>query len=102
MLREFTKNDYYTFADAEEFADGSQPLIGEYGPVLVVIDANYLYIFMENENNDDEDTWYMNSKYKEYSKDVANSIFEYIKGKSPKQIVAYLNEVFDPNYKSFK
>lgn len=36
MLRRFTKEDWYGWAGAERFEDGSEPFIGEFDDVLVV------------------------------------------------------------------
>jgi hypothetical protein len=94
-LREFTKNDWYGYAGAERFSDGSQPLIGRYGIVEIVVDANGIGVLVDDTKETEYGGWYMSSYDKKYSLDVAKSIAEWIVGKTKKQIVGYLNEILD-------
>lgn len=51
-MKPFTKYDWYELAGAERFPDGSEPLVGRYGKMIVVVDRNGLQAWLEEmENN---------------------------------------------------
>jgi hypothetical protein len=55
-LRRFEKSDWYGFAGAENFSDGTLPLIGEGQNFLLVADASGIEIDL-----DDSSSWLCNS-----------------------------------------
>lgn len=89
MMHEFTRNDRMTFAGAERFADGASPLVGEYGPLVAIIDKNGLTAFVE----DFEDQPATLTGSTDYLTDVAENILAACKGLTPKQMVRYLNSI---------
>ena len=56
MLRDFTKEDWYAYAGAEEFTDGTQPKIAskevEDCEVTVIVSNSGVQIFILNENEE--------------------------------------------------
>jgi hypothetical protein len=58
-LKEFTKIDWYGFAGAENFPEGSAPLIGEENNYFVVADANGIELHLNPDNEDEESIWYL-------------------------------------------
>lgn len=51
-MRPFTKYDWYELAGAERFPDGSEPLVGRHGKLVVCVDHNGLQAWLEEmENN---------------------------------------------------
>lgn len=87
-MREFTKFDWLSFAGASKFDDGSNPLIAEYGPLTVVIAKFGMEVYVG-------DDCYLTVEVtdKQYCIDVAKSILEQCKSKTPKQMVRVLNEM---------
>lgn len=79
-LREFTKSDWHGFADAEEFSDGSQPLIGHYQTKLVHIivlcskDTTEIEVYCDR--TDTEDNFIISNPTEQIGKYLANSIYE--------------------------
>lgn len=79
-LREFTKSDWHGFAGAEEFSDGSQPLIGHYQTKLVHIivlcskDTTEIEVYCDR--TDTEDNFIINNTTEQIGKYLANSIYE--------------------------
>jgi hypothetical protein len=61
-LHPFRRNDWYGFAGAERFADGSEPLIGDWcladgGSVLMVVSSGLSTIMLfDGDSNPDEAT----------------------------------------------
>lgn len=90
MMREFTKYDWYGFGGAEAFPNGSQPLIGTYGPLIVVIDANGLQAWLED---DEEHAFILPSHDVEYCKDIAERILKDLKNHTPREIQNYLDNL---------
>ena len=39
-MKPFTQSDWWELAGAERFPDGSEPLIGRHGLLIVVVDRN--------------------------------------------------------------
>lgn len=51
-MRRFNQNDWYELAGAERFPDGSEPWVGRYDILTVVVDRNGLQAWLEEmENN---------------------------------------------------
>lgn len=88
MMRDFTKSDWMTYSGAENFSDGSEPMLGEYGPISVVIDRYEIQVDILNENemfilDGVEDN-------KEYKQDIAERVLSEVKGKTPREVVRFL------------
>ena len=51
-MKPFTQSDWWELAGSERFPDGSEPLVGRHGPLIVVVDRNGLQAWLEEmENN---------------------------------------------------
>lgn len=91
MMRDFTKADWMTYSGAEKFSDGSEPMIGEYGPISVVIDKYEISVEALDENtifvlDGIEDN-------KEYKQDIAERVLSEVKGKTPREIERFLADL---------
>ena len=90
-MRDFTKADWMTYSGAENFSDGSEPMLGEYGPISVVIDRYEVQVDILNENemfilDGIEDN-------KEYKQDIAERVLSEVKGKTPREIERFLADL---------
>lgn len=47
VMSPFSKCDWYEFAGAERFSDGTEPYVGRYGILTVVVDRNSLQAWLE-------------------------------------------------------
>lgn len=83
-MRMFTSEDWAAFQGAQRFADGGNPLIEVYGPLVVIIDRSGLQAWVDGF----EDQGLEVSSYYgvDYLKDLAMRILAEVKGKSPKEI----------------
>jgi len=52
-LKPFADNDWDAFAGAEEFKDGSDPMISTEGEALVIADRDGIFVWL----SEDEDCW---------------------------------------------
>ena len=73
-----------TYSGAEKFSDGSEPMIGEYGPISVVIDKYEISVEALDENtifvlDGIEDN-------KEYKQDIAERVLSEVKGKTQERL----------------
>lgn len=90
MMKEFTKQDWYGYAGAEEFEDGSQPLIGGYGVLTVIVDKNGLQAWVEGR---EDEAFILMSSDKQYCVDVAENLLSEVTGMTPNRIQKVLNEM---------
>lgn len=65
-FREFTKEDWYGWAGAEEFTDGSQPLILETEEVTVVVSRDSICTYRDLPECDEFEPFYSLGATKEY------------------------------------
>lgn len=84
MMRDFTKEDWMAYSGAEKFSDGSEPMVGEYGPIIIVVDRYEVSIEALDENtmfvlDGIEDN-------KEYKQDIAERVLSEVKGKTPIEV----------------
>ena len=87
-MRRFTKNDWYAFAGAEKFEDGREPLIGEYGDLVVIHDASGIQAIVADYENE---FFQVESKNYEYCQTIAEFILSAVEGMTPREMVDYLN-----------
>lgn len=90
MMKEFTSIDWYSCAGAEKFEDGSQPLIGVYGALTVVVDRNGLQAWIEER---EDEAFILMSSDKQYCLDVAENLLSEVKGLTPNRMQKVLNEM---------
>lgn len=83
-MRIFTNEDWMAYQGAQRFADGKAPLIGEYGPLTIIIDRSGLQAWIDGA----EDEGFEVSSYYgiEYLKELAMRILSDVKGRSPREI----------------
>lgn len=84
-MRQFTKSDWYGYAGAEKFSDGSEPLIGRHKlkrdtHVNVICSRSQIDIEVYNGITDDEDTYILQMPNEQLGKLVAEQIYESICG----------------------
>lgn len=88
MMRDFTKADWMAYSGVEKFSDGSEPMVGEYGPIVLVIDK-----FEVSIETLDENTMFVLDGIednKEYKQDIAERILSEVKGKTPIEVRKFL------------
>lgn len=90
---EFTKNDWYAFAGAERFEDGGEPLIAQYGPLTVIVDADGVQSTI-NAFEDTEKCYVIRTRDKEYNIEMAQEILRTMKGKTPSQMARTFEQFF--------
>ncbi len=83
-MRDFTKADWMTYSGAENFLDGSEPMIGEYGPITLIMDR--LEISIESLNESKMFVLDGIEDNKEYKRDIAERVLSEVKGKTPREI----------------
>lgn len=90
-LREFNRGDWYDFAGAEQFADGSNPLIAEYGVhTYVIVDREGTHVcFWDNDGVVQAQVDI--PVCKEFGILIANQILSDIEGMTSDQVIEYLN-----------
>ena len=88
-MRIFTNEDWMAYQGAQRFADGKAPLIGEYGPLTIIIDRSGLQAWVDGA---EEEGFEVSSYYGvEYLKELAMRILSDVKGRSPREIQCLLN-----------
>lgn len=88
-MRTFTNEDWMAYQGAQRFADGKAPLIGEYGPLTIIIDRSGLQAWVDES---EDESFEVPSYYGvEYLKELAMRILSDVKGRSPKEIQRLLN-----------
>lgn len=88
MFKEFTETDWCAFAGAEPFSKDEQPLIAEYGPVLVILDNAGIAVCY------DEDKYfeiYLKGQ-RHYKVTIMTTFLKAIENKPPKFILDKLKE----------
>lgn len=89
MMRDFTKEDWMMYSGAEKFSEGSEPMIGEYGPVTIIADKFGVTVLLENQmfelDGIDEE--------RGYKKDVAERILKEVKEKTPREIEYFMRSL---------
>lgn len=90
-MRPFKPSDWMSYCGAERLRDGSEPLIGQYGPLVVIIDRNGLQAFVEEY---EDEAVFLEADDVSYLTDVAEEVLAEARGKTPKQILKYLESSF--------
>ena len=92
MMRDFTKADWMTYSGAENFSDGSEPMLGEYGSIFVIIDGYGISVGSLDEEFVLEEEFVLDGvrDNKEYKLDIAERILKEIKGKTKREIERFL------------
>lgn len=86
-MRRFTKCDWMSFAGAEKFSDGNEPLIEEYGGMVAIVDKYGLQIEVPEH---EDATLMINSDDVDYCKDIVEKVMKDLKGCTPDQMAKYL------------
>lgn len=87
-LRRFTRDDWYAYAGATQFPDGTDPYITEYGPLTIIVDGLGLQAFLEDE---EVDALIVMSEDIEYLIDIARGLMRSFIGLTPSQMKYLLN-----------
>ena len=86
-MKPFTKGDWYDFCGAERFLDGTEPYVGRYDILTVVVDRNGLQAWLE----DMENHVFMinaNEAFREITISTGNLILQIAKEKTPAELIA--------------
>lgn len=90
-MREFEEMDWCGYADAEEFEDGTKPLIYEYGSLTLIASKGVITAIVSQ--SDDDFTGYTEiSNSQELTKDLCERIIRDTKAKTRAELERYFTE----------